>query len=309
MNQELDFKYLYDNYISLFETRSYSKVVRLGNKKEKICRFCNKSFPEVNFKMKAHAIPELLGNRKIFTYYECDECNEKFSRILENHLGIYLKPYRAVMQMRGKKGFPTYKSDDSRICTDEEGKLLVITSIDEPIGSLDEKNKKIIFKIKREPYVPVAVFKTFVKMALSIIPEQELPELKWAIRWINETEHSKAPFNVNPLFIQFTPGPKPYEMMDVFLFKKKEDSMENIPEYLFAITFGNFLFQIFLCALNEKNDQKNRKFILHYFPSKFGDDWAYGKTTRGNTDMSNNKFENEAVDTIEMSYEKAYKEL
>ena len=44
----------------------------LGDKANRQCRFCEKRSPEVTFRKKAHAIPELLGNKSLITYYECD---------------------------------------------------------------------------------------------------------------------------------------------------------------------------------------------------------------------------------------------
>lgn len=58
------------------------------------CRFCGKSTPEVKFQNDAHAIPQLLGNRKLILVDECDACNSFFAAKLEDHLGKLLKPGR-----------------------------------------------------------------------------------------------------------------------------------------------------------------------------------------------------------------------
>jgi hypothetical protein len=39
--------------------------------------------------MEAHAFPEFIGNRELISNYECDICNERFSRTIEDHLAKY----------------------------------------------------------------------------------------------------------------------------------------------------------------------------------------------------------------------------
>ena len=87
----------------------------LGNKENQVCRFCGKSKPEVLFRSEAHAIPESLGNKILFTNYECDTCNKFFGETIENDFGKWSKPYRTFARIRGKKGVPTLKELGWRI--------------------------------------------------------------------------------------------------------------------------------------------------------------------------------------------------
>lgn len=61
----------------------------IGNKHERMCRFCGKTKGETTFKKVAHAIPELIGNKVLISFEECDECNKIFSK-LENELANFL---------------------------------------------------------------------------------------------------------------------------------------------------------------------------------------------------------------------------
>ena len=54
--------------------RPGTRVV-LGEQNHRLCRFCGQGEPGTSFRHKAHAIPELLGNKSIFTNFECDNCN------------------------------------------------------------------------------------------------------------------------------------------------------------------------------------------------------------------------------------------
>lgn len=73
------------------------------DKSKRVCRYCNKSKPEVSFKKVAHSISKALGNKKIITNDECDTCNEKFGKGIENDLILYLSLFRNFSALKGKK--------------------------------------------------------------------------------------------------------------------------------------------------------------------------------------------------------------
>ena len=61
------------------------------------------------FKHDALAIPEFLGNKRIFANYECDSCNQFFGSGIETDLGNWTKPSRTFARIRGKRGVPSIK--------------------------------------------------------------------------------------------------------------------------------------------------------------------------------------------------------
>ena len=60
---------LYDNYetIATYSADSDQKVF-LGDKANKVCRFCGRKEGEVEFSEDAHALPNMIGNNRIFSY-------------------------------------------------------------------------------------------------------------------------------------------------------------------------------------------------------------------------------------------------
>jgi hypothetical protein len=73
------------------------------------CRFCKRGPSNtVTFRLKAHAVPELLGSKTIRTKNECDECNNRFGSGIETHLGNRLDFLRSVTQVKSKGGAPSY---------------------------------------------------------------------------------------------------------------------------------------------------------------------------------------------------------
>lgn len=71
--------------------------------KKRVCRFCGRSNPEVKFKdNNAHAIPDALGNKNVFCYDECTECNNKLAPV-EKQLIDYLNYRRSDNGILNKK--------------------------------------------------------------------------------------------------------------------------------------------------------------------------------------------------------------
>lgn len=98
------------NYFYLVKYYNISgKKVYLGDRKKRKCRFCGKPSGDTTFKMLAHALPEFIGNRTLISNDECDICNERFSRTIEDHFAKYLGLSRTLNQIRGKKGVPSFK--------------------------------------------------------------------------------------------------------------------------------------------------------------------------------------------------------
>jgi hypothetical protein len=79
------------NYHAFVISREANKKIVIDKNLEQICRFCKRKAPEVKFRQKAHALPELIGNRYVFIKTECDDCNKFFSENLEDHFAKFLR--------------------------------------------------------------------------------------------------------------------------------------------------------------------------------------------------------------------------
>jgi hypothetical protein len=222
----------------------------LGDPKNKKCRFCGKAEPEVSFRKEAHAIPESLGNKSLATNYECDDCNQAFGAGIEDSFGKWSKPMRMMARIRGKNGVPTIKKGSQggwRI--DYKNDTFAISQIEgeDPVLEVDEGQKTITFKLPREPYIPVAVLKAFVKMALTIMPEEELPNFKTALSWICEKDHTKGflPSGAYPVLGTFVPGPMPNDKIALFLYRRRGE-VSAAPYAFFVLGYGNEAFQVLI---------------------------------------------------------------
>jgi hypothetical protein len=202
------FRWYVDHYENLGQwILQPRKKIFLGDKGNRLCRFCGKRPPEVTFKEELHAIPELLGNRSLFTYYECDVCNHIFGDGIENDFGNWSKPMRTMARIKGRKGVPTIKRTDRgwRIEGVPDG-LNVKHEEDDPPFEVDEAKKEMVFRLTRDPYTPVAVLKAFVKMGLTLLPEEEVPNFARALDWVRRKDHSIGTLFDWPICHTFMPG-------------------------------------------------------------------------------------------------------
>ena len=243
----------------------------LGDRENRVCRFCGLSEPNASFRTKAHAIPEFLGNKSLLTNYECDSCNQHFGTGIENDLASWTKPSRTLSRIRGKRGVPTIKELGAgkgwRIEYDSAFRVTQYES--DPIAEMDEEQKCVTFKLKRDPYTPVAVLKAFVKIGLTVIPESELGKFRDTIEWIRCRDHSRPFVQSFPILHTFQPGPMRNDLTVLMLMRRKPDVSEA-PFAFFVIGFGNDVFQVFLPCPEEDRQIHAQRLHLPPFPTPAG---------------------------------------
>ena len=233
------------NYDLLFADIHQNKKIYIGSKPVVTCRFCGLGKPDTSFRKTAHAIPEFLGNKCVIVNDECDICNERFSRQLEDHLAKFTKPLRTFAQIKGKEGVPSYKSTDkkSRIDFVPGRGLKICDRIDSTIVSFNEQENAVTVNVHLEPYIPAAVYKCLVKIALSVIDRGELPAFEDTIRWITESDHSKQMLKSLHLVRTFIPGSRPNPTVALFVLRRKR-TVKNVPYCVSVLAFGNSIYQI-----------------------------------------------------------------
>jgi hypothetical protein len=163
----------------------------IGSKSQRWCRYCGRTKPDVTFRLKAHALPELIGNSSLIAFDECDVCNKFFSETIEDSFGKFLLPYRTLLTISGKEGVPTYQSSDkaARMEYDpKSGGFHVKDVAARPFTKEDLENRELHFAFDSQPFVPVRVLKCFAKMALALMPPEELKNFPKTMKWILERD-------------------------------------------------------------------------------------------------------------------------
>jgi hypothetical protein len=256
--------------------------IRLGHKDKRLCRFCGRGRPEVTFKQVTHALPEAIGNKSIIVYYECDSCNQKFGAGIETEFGKWSKPLRTFYQIAGKDGVPTLKREGERgwrIELKRDG-FIFQQHVDNPIVKFDQAAKRLTVEVPVDAHVPIGVFKTFVKMALSLMPEDEIENVRYMLRWLQENSHTR-PFHpeMARVWYTFTPGPRPFEGITTLLLLRK-DGVKDVPYCTFIIAVGNECYQIFVPSPEKDSALKGTTINMPLLPTPYqGKNNQYGPST------------------------------
>lgn len=299
----------YDQRYDIVFDRIYqrSEKLELGDRSIRRCRFCGNSPTVVTFGKVAHAIPEALGNRGLTSAYECDTCNELFGGGIESDLGEWSKPIRTFSRIAGKNGVPTLKQSSQggwRIQF-ADGRLNITDYEDNPVHEVDEANKRVIITLKRGSFTPVAVFKAFVKIGLTLLPEPELAPFTEALAWVRETDHAKSWIRAAPIIYTFLNGPMPNDRITALVLRRKP-SVVDVPYAFLILGFGNEVFQVILPAPAEDAVLKGQNFSVVPFPTPGGPDPArYGRAVPKAIDMTGVNVVRGETTTIVLRFEES----
>jgi hypothetical protein len=145
----------------------YSKR-SLKPSRKRMCRFCKRAYPEVRFSNYSHLLPRLIGNSNLYSDFECDSCNEMFSKI-ENDLAEFLGVSRSFATFDNEKKTPGFRA--KRLHTKSRsfvGNNILIIAPDD-VEMVENRTTLRYFK---NAFVPSNVYKALLKCALSLLDEK-----------------------------------------------------------------------------------------------------------------------------------------
>lgn len=274
-----------ENYIPIAVYHlNEEKEIMLGDPTAKrICRFCGRSEPDVTFKKVAHAIPHFIGNRVLKSLYECDDCNGNMFSPMESHFSRFMNIYHTLYHVSKGGKVPVYRNNSSEKSKIEieDGNIKMECVEGEDLESVfDKKNKTVTIKAKRS-YVPMDVYKIFVKMALTIMPEDEMSHFKYTLEWLL----GKKNFKENLILIErrYDGLENPFDFVSCMLFKRKPKHKDNVPAYLFCLAYYNFFFQAYIPFCDE-DKSLNGNVTVPYIPNPL--DYHGYKYTKYHHDLS-----------------------
>ena len=226
----------------------------------KICRFCKKANPKVSFNTIPHIIPELFGRNKWISNFECDECNKRFQKV-ETDTSTMIQHYLSILQLKTKNGVPIFQSAKKPY----EYPTTIKSVNNNPSFHFgenldhfeyDEENKSITLFLKTKRFRPFFVYKTFLKIGLSLLTNEELTENNHYLNYLN----SEEPINDGSQFwitFRYILKTKYYPTPNAQLYKAKNTIEGNnaFPEYILILFFANVVFQFFL-PISRKNDNE-----------------------------------------------------
>lgn len=212
------------------------------------CRFCGLSEPHVTFSHEAHAISASIGNRMLFSYEECNNCNKKFSNF-EDDFGKYTLVARTFARIRGRTKVPSVtpvKDADGIFKIEADQDRLNITGrAGEIPAEMNERDQILYFNIALQKYRPRGVFKALLKMAMSLLPSEELVNFSEAMLWLNSDGVEENSLSHLAIFnCSIVTGQRRAKHPVAMILRRT--TMTNTPYAVFILSFGYWTFQIFL---------------------------------------------------------------
>ena len=163
--------------------------------------------------------------------------------------------------VQGKGGkIPRYQR--SGIVVNSNGKHIDIKNAD--VNNLNKKQFEI--NLINPSFVPIGVYKCLTKMALTLMPEEELHTYSETFKWIKEEQHKGSRYVFDSLLSIYSYTTVPFPFISAILLKRKEHIKSDIPSIIFRLTYGNFSFQTYipLCSLDNKNSYQTEQLL--YIP-------------------------------------------
>jgi hypothetical protein len=263
------------NYTNLMFTTlgAGNKPIVLGSKPFE-CRFCCGKPPERTFDKRAHAVSELLGNKIMSSLYECDTCNECFSKF-EDDLGKLTRPARSIGGVIGKGGVPELELVSSGAVHQPKLKLkggtIHLSHEAGDIGvSLDENAKTLTLTYVQKPYRPLGVYKALCKSAFTLLPNEELVNFKELKQWLLQADVTTDKVYASGSYSclsTFVPAFQPFKQPIVCLLKRND--LIEAPYMSFFIATGNVSYQIFLPCPAKDGHLQGKTITTTYFPHYF----------------------------------------
>lgn len=256
--------HLQDLYIAPKDSRNRGK---LKKRSEMTCRFCSKKYPETRFASKPHIISRLFGNNVGISDFECDKCNNHFSKF-ETSMADFIGLNRSIFSL-GKEKIPTFKAPDGSMearASEIYGNEAVEISAKIPglISNLTETGK-IEVKVKGNSYIPLNVYKSLLKIALSRMPDSEFINYRLALTFLmNNLNSYHFSSQATQVFRSQINGEvaTPYCM----LFNKKNPN-SDLPTHIFQLYYQDSCLQMHLPYRNgDKQIQEMEKLEIPMCP-------------------------------------------
>lgn len=275
-----------NDFASIYSFNSYfyfrtDKQYSLGNKKHKICRYCKKGVKETSFRSNSHLAPKIIGNKFIRSYYECDRCNRIFGNYetdLANFIGLrryFLHPNEFE---KSRKTLYKSKSGKSLLYTSKRG--IEISDLKKEIFEVLDDKKGFKCIVKKQPYTPLNVYKSLVKIVLATLNEEAIKQFDKTIDFITSKkfDNDKIVDSFAKLsIITFSDFHTDFPIIYVFLRNRKfiskyDDNTFKIPNKTFILYIKSFCYQIFLPFDNTdkySNENINKLLLFIHPPSIF----------------------------------------
>lgn len=225
--------------------------IMLGTKGR--CRFCGQTDPRA-FRNVAHTLPEAFGNKWVTSLDECDACNTRFGTFddaLVKSMGAILTV--GGTQGKGNKVRQTGRSDGPasiRHRTIDGQRSISMRANGTPFSEhfgVNLKTGELVFRIPggTERFVPAKAHKALIKMAVALLPADELANFTRIIAWLGSADDDLLPHMIVGISFSIIGNSPP--LLAAALLRRTSASRDT-PYMLFVTTMGSVCLQIVLKA-------------------------------------------------------------
>lgn len=255
-----DFKRKVEELLDKYDIKNFnldkdSKIkIGEGKKEDRVCRFCKQKYPSVKFNSVAHTISEALGNKKLITNDECDECNSYFDKNIERDFIAYHNFSRTFFGIKNKENQIPQMSGKNFSFIMNENREATLKLKDE-FDLSQPARLKTNSKIKMQN-----IYKALCKFALGAIDSKHLSHFDETIKWI------KGQKNVEKLpKVVLIRSPKPMQT-NMSLYIRKLDEIK-IPRLVGEFDFACFKYFFIVPTFCERDfiDEKEYDDFLERF--------------------------------------------
>jgi transcriptional regulator with XRE-family HTH domain len=224
------------------------KRVDIGNARraDRLCRFCGRSEATgATFESEAHAIATSMGNKLLKLNDECDECNLFFGQTLETTLTELLNVQRVSLGIEGRGGKPTIQMVNGEMRHDGDKMVVIANRFSEEAGGvltaqLGTTGRKV---------VPQYFYRALAKIALSVMPAEQLPPLKDTIHWVRYGTGQEQPLpKIAAANVFLAPNPS----AQITLYLRRDDG-SRLPHVVGEFRLGYFMY-VFALPFSERDD-------------------------------------------------------
>ncbi len=239
----------------------------LKKRSDRICRFCKRGGSETTFNNESHLVSRFMGNTDLFSDFECDECNSKFS-LFETELSYFIGISRSITGLHGERKAPSFVASrlsvKSRSFIGQNILILAKKDLNEENTEENRRAGKTTITYTKPPYIPSNVYKALMKSALSILSKEEV-EVNYieGIKYLQAGGDLKGahingytlPFDINmPLHVQVY---------------KKRNAVDNIPTHVFGFYFQNHIIYLPLPLHKDDFAFHDKEIEMPYAPPYF----------------------------------------
>lgn len=223
------------------------KRFEIGNprKQDRTCRFCHRTVATgARFEKEAHAIPAALGNQHLKLNDECDDCNGHFGENVEPTLIELLNIQRVFLGIEARGRRPNVKFSGGSMSHDGERVVMVSSKISKDAAGV------LSAQIGGErPIVPMKFYQALAKVALSVIPDEELPALKRTAAWVrfDEFAGTRLPEVVSAV-IPFPPDPS----AQITLYVRRSEA-SRLPHVVCEFRLGCYIY-VYTLPFSDKDN-------------------------------------------------------